>query len=281
MLSLQVLSLPVAKMKEQKVFLRLAYDGSSYHGWQNQNNAIAVQSVLEAKLSLVLGRGVRVNGCGRTDTGVHALEYFADVMVPDSVLDDPGFVFRFNGFLPKDIVVKQMIPVGPESSARYDAISRTYEYRILRERDPFEMNRAWYLYGGLSMNEMEMAAPSFIGEHDFSAFCKAGSDEKHRICVVTEATWHTSGDIWTFRITANRFVRNMVRAIVGTLVEVGQGKRKAESMKALLLKGDREEAGSSAPAHGLYLSRVEYPAHVFSRSGLNVSSGMEAGEGRQ
>ncbi|MCB0429586.1 MAG: tRNA pseudouridine(38-40) synthase TruA [Flavobacteriales bacterium] len=247
----------------RRYFIRLAYDGKPFHGWQSQDNAVSVQQLLEERFSAVTGIQVAITGCGRTDTGVHATDYFAHADLPSALADHPEFVLRMNGFLPSSVVIRAIYPMKPDAHARFDAVSRSYEYRIVRARDPFRVGRAWYLYGELDLFAMEQAAAMLVGEKDFASFCKAGGNQKSTRCTVTAAVWEENEGEWVFHISANRFLRNMVRAVVGSLVEVGQGKMTLNGFAEMLDAGDRSLAGQSAPACGLYLTQVIYPSVLF------------------
>ncbi|MCB0396326.1 MAG: tRNA pseudouridine(38-40) synthase TruA [Flavobacteriales bacterium] len=257
----------------RRYFLQLAFDGADFHGWQVQNNAVTVQGLLQEKLGLMLGAPVELTGCGRTDTGVHARDFYAHFDVQDGVELPTGFIFRANGFLPPSIVLKAIYSVDGQAHTRFDAIARTYEYHISTKKDPFDHGRSWYLYGALDLLAMEKAAAQLIGCHDFDAFCKNVTDQPSTTCDVVRAVWEDRGDRLVFVITANRFIRNMVRAIVGTCVEIGQSRFQRDAMQQILLSKDRSLAGPSAPAHGLYLARVDYPAGIFATDSIKSLQG--------
>jgi tRNA pseudouridine38-40 synthase len=241
-----------------RYLLRLAYKGTHYHGWQKQHNAISVQSVLEEKLSLMLGENIETLGCGRTDTGVHAKDFYAHFDT-SKTLDPDRMVFKLNQLLPDDIVALELYEVANDFNARFDATSRTYEYWITQKPNPFLTELAWYQYGKPDMIQMNAAAALLIGKKDFQCFSKVHTQVDNFICEITHAQWEYKEDKLVFTITANRFLRNMVRAIVGTLLEVGKGKLSIEDMKQILERKNRCEAGQSVPAHGLFLTRIEYP----------------------
>lgn len=244
-----------------RYFLRLAYKGTAYQGWQVQPHTTAtVQHFLNEKLSMLLREPVEVTGCGRTDTGVHAREFFAhfdfDGTIPEN---DERFVYHLNAVLPKDIAVQQLYRMPENAHARFDAVARSYEYHIVRRKDAFNDHLAWENRDLLDEDRMNAAAKILLQYEDFGAFCKAGSDVKTTLCRITKAKWFSASDYLVFEITANRFLRNMVRAIVGTLVDAGRGKIEVEEMHRIIQSGNRSEAGQSVPAHGLYLTKVDYP----------------------
>lgn len=255
-----VLLLPMARY-----FIELAYNGSAYHGWQRQPNGISVQETLENALALILGLpGISLTGAGRTDTGVHARQMFAhfDVEKPFSVAPEI-LPYRLNRFLPPDIVVYSVKPVHADAHARFDAVSRRYEYHITRKKNPFLTGYAWELHRTLDTAALEKAAEMIGGFTDFSAFSKAHAAHKTPFCQVSDSHWEFRGDLWIYHIAADRFLRNMVRAITGTLIEISEGKLPLDDLPQLVASGDRKLAGESAPAHGLYLVEVAYPEGYF------------------
>lgn len=238
--------------------IQLAYKGTHYNGWQKQHNAIGVQTILEEKLSLLLGCNTEVLGCGRTDTGVHAKDFYAH-FDSNEKLDEAYILYKLNILLPKDISVFRVIQVEENFNARFDAISRKYEYWITTKPNPFLVDQAWYQYGPLDIEMMNEAAQLLIGKKDFESFSKVQTQVNNFICEVTEAKWEHKNELLIFTITANRFLRNMVRAIVGTLVDVGRGKTNLQQVQNILESKNRCEAGQSVPAHGLYLVHIQYP----------------------
>lgn len=242
----------------QRYFLKIAYNGTNYHGWQVQPNAISVQEELEKAISTLLRVDrVATTGCGRTDAGVHAREFYLHFDL--EVAPPENFVFRLNRFLPSGITVYELIKVEPEQHTRFDASSRTYEYHIHQYKDSFKDNLSAFIAGDLDVDAMNKAAAILLDYHDFASFCKANGNNKTTICDVRVAEWSTNGTALCFTITADRFLRNMVRAVVGTLLEVGQGKMKPEGMHDVLKDKDRGSAGVSVPACGLYLTKITYP----------------------
>ena len=247
-----------------RYFIQLSYNGSPFHGWQVQPNASTVQGYINEGLTKLLGKSVEVVGAGRTDSGVHARMMMAHF---DFIDDLPGdLVYRLNRFLPDEIAIQKIWPVGhllgkdgKGAHARFDAISRTYEYWVARKKDPFLMNRAWYWHGPLDIDLMQQAADILKEYKDFESFSKLHTDVFTFDCRIDEAYFEERGNLLVFTIKADRFLRNMVRAIIGTLMEVGQGKRSLEDLRKVLLSKDRSMAGTSAPAYGLYLIDVAYP----------------------
>lgn len=251
-------------MKPQyRYFIKLAYKGTAYHGWQVQNNAVTVQEVLDAKLTTLLQSKIDTTGAGRTDTGVHAREFYAHFDHSEQIVDKKDFLYHLNCLLPADIAVSDLLEMQPDAHARFDATARSYEYVINRERNPFEQDYAYYLYSSLDVEKMNQAAEYLKEVDDFSSFCKGKVQVKTKLCDVTEAYWEEQGSKLIFHITANRFLRNMVRAIVGTLIEIGQGKITLDEYKEIIASKKRAAAGYSVPGQGLFLTKIEYPKTIF------------------
>lgn len=248
-----------------RFFLHLSYDGGAYHGWQRQPNAVTVQETLENALSLFARQAVYLTGQGRTDTGVHATSFYAHWDIngdePLPWASDPElWLSRLNRMLPRDIAVHRIYQVPDSAHARYSALSRTYQYRIHWTKDPFWEGRSWWLPGPPDWEAVHRATATLPGLRDFGAFARSGGGQKHNICQLSKAEWTMDGPHRAIlTLVANRFLRNMVRAVVGTLVEVGRGYRRAEDMDTLIQEARRSMAGTSAPAHGLYLTEVTYP----------------------
>lgn len=241
-----------------RYFLKLAYDGSAYHGWQIQPKANTVQEEIQYALSKLHGNDpIEVVGCGRTDTGVHAKSYFLHTDLPHS-WDPQQLIFKLNRMMPADIAFSKAWQINTDLHARFDASSRTYRYFINRNKNPFLRQQSWYVQQDLDLAAMNQAAIFLLGRQDFSSFAKAHTDVKTNICEVFAAEWFTNKDGIYFEISANRFLRNMVRAIVGTLVEVGLGKIKASELPDIIAAQDRSEAFVSVPAHGLFLWEIRY-----------------------
>lgn len=250
----------------QRYFIQLSYNGTAYHGWQIQENTFqTIQQVLNEMLSKVMNEPVFVNGCGRTDAGVHASEYFAhfDSTKNDLQIDQNKWIFRFNHALPSDIAIQKIIAINQKANARFDAVSRTYQYLINRKKNPFQINKAYFLYGDINLDEMNKATKLLFDYVDFSAFAKSNTQNLTNNCKIYKAEWIEENGMLIFTISANRFLRNMVRAIVGTLLDVGKGKMSIEEFKDVIHSKTRSNAGFSAPACGLYLTKVEYPSKVF------------------
>lgn len=220
-----------------------------------------MQETIQKALSILMRQEIAVTGAGRTDTGVHARLYVAhfDCHLPHNEMEQENLVYKLNHILPKDIAIQAVIPVHNESHARFDAISRTYQYLICTEKDPFYLDRAWLVEQPLDLHAMQMASALLTGKKDFSSFAKSNSQVKTNLCNVTEAKWHAEEHLLLFTITADRFLRNMVRAIVGTLVDIGKGKSTARDFQTIIMAKDRSKAGYSAPGHGLYLVDIAYP----------------------
>lgn len=242
----------------QRYFIKLAYNGGNYHGWQLQENAHTVQAELNNALSTVFSEKIETTGCGRTDTGVHAKEFYAHFDSEKHNLDNNDLVFKINKFLPKDIGLSKIIKVQETAHARFDAISRTYHYYISRVKDPFLHGSSYFLYGALDIAAMNKAAQLLFEYSDFSCFSKSKTQVKTNDCKITEAQWEQQGDILVFKISANRFLRNMVRAIVGTLLEAGRNQISTEDFKNIIENKNRSDAGFSVPAEGLFLTKVKY-----------------------
>lgn len=244
-----------------RYFLEISYDGTAYHGWQLQPNAITVQEVLNTALRTILREPIETIGAGRTDTGVHAKQLFVHLDSASSKLkDDPGkCVHALNALLPEDIAVRQIIQVNSEAHARFDATERSYEYHVHFTKNPFLVNRSWLMRDRPDLAKMNEAARQLLGKQDFSCFSKSNTQVFTNICDITRAEWQESDNGMVFHVTADRFLRNMVRAIVGTLMEIGTRGKPVSFIDEVLASGDRSRAGISVPAQGLYLSRIVYP----------------------
>ncbi|GMN07422.1 tRNA pseudouridine(38-40) synthase TruA [Croceitalea sp. MTPC5] len=244
-----------------RYFIRFSYFGKTYHGWQNQPNAITVQQVLEEGLTLLLRSKISMVGAGRTDAGVHAKEMFAH-FEHGFVQDITDLTHRLNNYLPPDIAVTSIFSVPDDAHARFDALERTYEYWIVQEKNPFYIDMAHYVWSSLDIDAMNRAAKILLEYHDFECFSKSNTDVKTFLCTIKNAEWARKRDKLVFTITANRFLRNMVRAIVGTMLEVGLGKKKPEGVRDIIESKDRGQAGVSVPAKGLYLTKIVYPETI-------------------
>lgn len=246
-----------------RYFIFLQYKGTNYHGWQNQPNAITVQQVLEEKLSVLLREKIETTGCGRTDTGVHAKEFAAHFDTESSLPEKTQhFIYKINCLLPKDISVYNIEKVLPNAHARFDAISRTYNYYISTSKNPFNTEFAFFYPWDLDIDLMNKASLLLFEYTDFSSFSKLHTDVKTNNCKILEAQWQVETDKIVFTITADRFLRNMVRAIVGTLIEVGKRKIDNVQFGCILDSKNRQYAGVSVPPQGLFLSKIVYPSNI-------------------
>lgn len=240
-----------------RYFITLSYDGTAYHGWQVQPHSISVQEELQKALSTLLRESVEVVGAGRTDTGVHARKMIAHFDFGE--LDCKQLAYKLNKILPKDIAVYGVEPVADDMHARFSAKSRTYHYFVHLSKNPFLRAYSWQVYGEPDFDLMNQAARVVMEYRDFTSFSKVNTDTKTNDCTITEARWERIGeDQWRFTITANRFLRNMVRAIVGTLVEVGRGRMTIEQLRQVIEAKDRCRAGDSVPGNALFLMDVVY-----------------------
>ena len=242
-----------------RYFLEISYKGTVYHGWQLQPNALAVQEVLNDALKTFFREEIETLGCGRTDTGVHATQFYLHFDLKDKLDLDEKIIRGLNSILPFDIAVKNIYEVDANAHARFDASLRSYEYHIHFKKDPFKTDLSWLLRDELDMDAMNEAAKIIMKYDDFGAFCKANADNFTNQCKVTKSEWEIKEDGIIYYISANRFLRNMVRAIVGTLVDIGKGKIGPETMHQIIKSQNRSAAGASVPACGLYLTEVQYP----------------------
>lgn len=248
-----------------RYFLHLAYNGKNFHGWQIQNNAITVQQELNEVLSLFFKTKIELTGAGRTDTGVHAKDFYAHFDLPTNLNkeDIPNIVHKLNGFLKQDIAIYDIIRVKDEAHARFDAVSRTYHYYIGIKKDVFNFEYSYFIYGNLDVTAMNEAAKILFDYTDFSCFSKSNTQTKTNNCRITSAFWEECDNSLVFTITADRFLRNMVRAIVGTLLEIGFHKINIEDFKRIIDNKNRSDAGYSVPAKALFLTKIVYPESVF------------------
>ena len=254
-----------------RYFLRLAYNGSAFHGWQSQPNAISVQQRLEESISILLRSHISITGAGRTDTGVHAKEMYAHFDYENEIADTIGFITSLNKLVGKEIAVDGIYKVNDDCHARFDAVSRTYKYFISYQKSPFLYPFSYYYYRKLDIEKMNEGCEILKETVDFTSFAKLHSDNKTNICEVSSAYWKPIDEKElqsipflplngiVFSITADRFLRNMVRSIVGTMVDIGRGKYDIERLKEIIEKRSRNEAGTSMPAEGLFLWEVKYP----------------------
>ena len=244
-----------------RYFIELSYNGAAYHGWQIQPDAISVQEVLEKALSVLLKSTIAIMGAGRTDRGVHAKQMYAHFDF-DGVLDNVDLVFKLNSFLPKDVAIHTIFKVKDDAHTRFHAISRTYLYRVSIQKDVFNLNDAYYVKQKLDVKKMQEAAKILLEYKDFQCFSKSKTNVKTYLCDIMKADWTLVNGELHFTIKADRFLRNMVRAIVGTMINIGLGKLQVQDLHHIIKSKNRSEAGFSVAAHGLYLIEVEYPEDI-------------------
>ncbi len=240
-----------------RYFIELSYKGTNYHGWQIQPDATSVQEEINKAISTILQEEIQVVGAGRTDAGVHASQMFAHFDTLSNLSDE--YIYKFNSILPNEIVIHSLKNVLDDKHARFDAINRSYEYRIYLGRNPFLLDTTWQFHQKeLNLEKMNEAASILLEYEDFESFSKVKTDVKTFNCKITKAVWKQEGENLIFYITANRFLRNMVRAIVGTLIEVGLGKKSIQDFRQIIESKKRSEAGLSVPAQGLFLTKIKY-----------------------
>lgn len=245
-----------------RYFLHLAYNGADYHGWQSQPNAITVQETVEKALSKVLRRQVAIVGAGRTDTGVNARSMYAHFDVDNEIADPQRLISALNSLVGRDIAIYGIRRVADDAHARFDAVARTYKYFVTTRKSPFDYRFAWNPPYRLDVDAMNAAAARLADYIDFTSFSKLHTDVATNNCRIYEARWTAEGDRLTFTIKADRFLRNMVRAIVGTLVDVGRGKTSVDEFCRIIERKDRCAAGASVPGNALFLWQVDYPYEV-------------------
>lgn len=256
-----------------RYFVQFSYNGRAYHGWQNQPNAITVQQVLENSFTTLLRSDIALVGAGRTDAGVHAKKMFAHFEA-DTIKDAKDLIYKLNAFLPDDIAVQDILEVTSEAHARFDATDRTYEYWVVQNKNPFYQEAAHYVKHALDVQKMNEAAALLLNYEDFECFSKANTDVHTYLCDIKEAIWTQRDDLLIFTVTANRFLRNMVRAIVGTLLDVGTEKTNLQDVKSIINSKDRSKAGTSVPAKGLYLTDIIYPKTITPKHGQRVGKSI-------
>lgn len=247
-----------------RYFIFISYKGTSYHGWQIQPNSVTIQQILDETMSTILNEKIATTGAGRTDSGVHALVFCAhfESISPD-LTKRKNLLFRLNRFLPKDISISGITRVLPEAHARFSAVSRTYRYNISTVKDPFMNESSWFVHGQIDIKKMNRACRILMKYSDFTSFSKLHTDVKTNICTIYSAVWEEIDGKLIFTIKADRFLRNMVRAIVGTMIETGTGRMSLKKFEEVILAKDRCRAGKSAPARGLFLVDIEYPDEIF------------------
>jgi len=243
-----------------RYFIHLAYNGTPFFGWQRQPKQISIQEVLENAFSMLLKTNIEITGCGRTDTGVHAKQYFAHFdfndFLPEKKIET--ITHKLNALLPKEITIYRIFKVKDDLHARFSALDRTYKYYISTSKNPFRFQSSYQIFVNINLDEMNKAAALLIGNHDFTSFSKLHTDVSNNFCEVKTAQWEQQNEQLVFTITANRFLRNMVRAIVGTLLQVGKGKISVKDFQNIILQKNRCKAGVSVPAHALFLEEVNY-----------------------
>lgn len=244
-----------------RYFIELSYNGKAYHGWQNQPNAISVQEVLEDGLSKLLKVKISITGAGRTDAGVHAEQMFAHFDYGLSI-DFEKLIFKLNSFLPNDIAINNIFEVNAEAHTRFDALSRTYNYKIALTKNVFNYEGSYFLKHKLNVVKMNEAASILFKYKNFKCFSRSNTDVKTYNCDIMLAEWNVNENMLVFTIKADRFLRNMVRAIVGTILNIGAGKLTIEEFHEIIKSEDRTKAGASVPARGLYLSLIEYDKNI-------------------
>ena len=244
-----------------RYFIQLSYNGSAYHGWQIQPNAVTVQETIQDALSKLLNTNISITGAGRTDTGVHAFQMFAHFDV-DETFDTENLTFKLNSFLPKDIAIQSIFQVNADAHTRFHAIKRSYDYKISLKKNVFLFDYTHYVHQKLDVDKMNEAAYILLEYTNFQCFSKSNTDVKTYNCKIEQAQWKQEGNLLIFTISADRFLRNMVRAIVGTLLNIGLSKIAVSDMHKILASKDRSEAGFSVPSKGLYLTEVLYPDNI-------------------
>lgn len=250
------------ELKVPRYFFEIAYRGTHYAGWQSQPNAVGVQQVVENALSILLREKIEIVGSGRTDTGVHCEQQYFHADLPNTA-NVPELRRKLNSFLPADIAIGNIRRVIPEAHARFSALSRSYQYRIVTEKNPFMEERALYWFKPLHLQTLNEASALITGLHDFESFSKVNTDVNNFRCDVKAAYWEHQDHQIIFHITANRFLRGMVRALVGTLLDVGVGKMSVRDFQQVVEQRDRRKAGMNVEPHGLYLTSVHYPPEIF------------------
>ena len=255
--------------RTMRYFIHLAYNGTNYCGWQTQPDLPTVQQTLEQALSTLLRQPIAVVGCGRTDTGVHASDFYAHFDVPSPITPLSTLTFKLNSFLPDDIAIYNIFPVADNAHARFDATARTYQYHVSNRRLPFRQGLYSRIYFEPDMELMNRGAEILMEYDDFTSFAKLHTQVKTNICHLSHARWEWQDDEWVFTIRSNRFLRNMVRSVTGTLLDVGRGKLTLDGLREIIERKDRCAAGVSMPPQGLFLTKVEYPSTTLQSAPLN------------
>ena len=254
-----------------RYFIELSYFGKDFHGWQRQPNAATVQETIEKALSTILRKPVLIMGAGRTDTGVHATQMYAHFDWEDASFGEKEhlnkLIYKLNSLLPPSIAIRQIFNVRDEAHTRFDATHRSYTYRISKRKNPFSTDHAHTIRHAIDLEVLNEAAAILLDYKDFECFSKSNTEVNTYLCDITRALWLETEDEYHFHITANRFLRNMVRAIVGTLLEIGHGKKPLTWMHEVIAKKSRSQAGTSVPGHGLYLTEIIYPETIYTNNG--------------
>ena len=248
-----------------RYFIEFSYKGTAYNGWQKQNNALGVQEVLEVAMQKILREPIEITGSSRTDTGVHAVQQFAHFDTLNGIKDLQKTVYSLNGLIPYDIAVQRLIPVPAELNSRFAATHRRYEYRMVHAKNPFLVNLSYLNRSELDVAKMNEAAALLLIHKDFESFSKIHTSVNNFRCNITEARWFERDGLLIFSVKANRFLRGMVRALVGTLLNVGIGKTSVADFERIIVAKSRKEAGAQAPAEGLFLVEVGYPEDLFTK----------------
>ena len=248
----------------RRYFIKLAYNGSAFHGWQIQPNAVSVQDEIEKALKLILTQYINLVGCGRTDTGVHAKEYFAHFNTEIELSDKTKFLHRLNGILGNHIAIEDIFEVHPLLHSRFDAVSRNYHYYIHQKKNPFLTNTSYLYTYPIDVDLMNKAANLLLHYEDFKSFSKVKTEVNNFRCDIFEAQWTVKDEQLVFSISANRFLRNMVRAVVGTLLNVGRKRITIDEFCHIIESRNRSAAGQSVPGHALFLNKINYPENAFS-----------------
>jgi tRNA pseudouridine38-40 synthase len=260
----------------QRYFMELCFKGTEYHGWQYQPNAITIQQIAEETMERLLSIKIKLTGAGRTDTGVHASYFVVHFNTePERLLPVEETIRKLNYMLPRDISIFSIFPVGEKAHSRFSALSRTYKYFITRRKDPFRQETSCFIASKLDVDSMKKAAAELFNYQDFGSFCRTNTDVRTNICNIMHAGWEEKDDLLVFTIKSNRFLRNMVRAIVGTIIRVGQNKITIEEFKKIIEAQDRRKAGTSALAQGLFLTDIEYPPEVYVNKTIKQSAYFE------
>lgn len=245
-----------------RYFIELSFKGTQYHGWQSQPNAITIQKCIEKALSVILHQSVSVTGAGRTDTGVHARNYIAHFDIEAPIIEMKDLIYKMNALIPTDISIHDIFEVLPDAHARFSALSRSYRYVITMRKDPFLIDFSWYLPVQLNLPLMNLACEVLKEHDDFTSFSKLHTDVKNNRCIISSASWTQYQHQLTFEITANRFLRNMVRSVVGTMIDVGKQKINLDTFRSIIEGKNRRLAGLSVPPQGLVLYDIQYPANL-------------------